>query len=88
MVGCSKCGQCCNKIIIELSVEPTQIEKEWWLTRDCVVNGKYISLPIKCPFLSPLNLCSIYETRPLLCRVYPTKLNKERLRQFNIKCEA
>lgn len=51
--------------------------------RDGIINGfAYLEKDIKCPFLEG-NLCSVYERRPVGCRVYMAQGNPENCKMPN-----
>ena len=79
---CKNCGGCCGNLLplskSEIAVMKSKAEE----LNNKPLNNHYLS----CPFLTPLNLCSIYEVRPDICRVYHCD-SKERkpIRDFNKK---
>ena len=82
-IECVKCGSCCKCFRIVLSLadvnkEPRlqkvmiPIYKILGKTRRYMAEKKLpFALPKPCPFLLSNNECSIYETRPQMCRDYP-----------------
>lgn len=74
---CWRChGACCESLLLPGSL---QVEEEWAQARGIrrVTLQTYsgpeeaLEAPCPCPKLSPLGSCSIYETRPKLCQIYP-----------------
>ena len=74
---CNRCGECCRTAPIELSDEEVVILckhlnlsaeefDDWFIDK----NVLEIYLRAPCPFLSD-NACTVYEARPLTCRLYP-----------------
>jgi len=74
MTECNRCGKCCKYIAVKLAgkipddtvymmeVRGRLVRYEgvmWWVVRS------------RCPHLSMDGSCSIYETRPKDCRIYP-----------------
>jgi len=83
---CNQKGCCCKDIIIETRKSPSKEEIEWWNARGCKVKGKYVRIPLICPNLLVSGLCKIYDKRPLVCRLYPTKESFKKLKAFGIEC--
>lgn len=74
---CMVCrGACCETLLLPGSLG---LDEEWAAARGLkrfIANGYYTSIPAieapcPCPKLSPMGACSIYETRPQVCRAYP-----------------
>ena len=81
---CRKCGNCCRGLIVEAYIsdlrrEPRLLERsigryrpdpndeDWRKGLKCLI----LAVPgIRCGFLTPDNLCSIYATRPDACREF------------------
>jgi Fe-S-cluster containining protein len=59
--NCKKCGKCCKKNVVISFVEAQFLEDKQWVN-----NGG------GCPFLSRKG-CSVYEDRPILCRLFGNK---------------
>jgi uncharacterized protein len=73
--NCLRCGQCCRVLIIE--IEQADIDREKSLKKYATPfgdNGTYM-LQTPCPFLQN-NMCSIYETRPDVCRDFKPMCDK------------
>ena len=74
---CSHCGTCCSN---DLPLAKSEIEsiKQYVLEHNLSVSPRDDG---SCMFLTPQNECSIYEARPLICRLYkcsrPTPTYKE-----------
>jgi len=90
--SCDCCGNCCNKIIIEISNIPSEEERIWWETRGCQVKDNYVLIPFPCPNLmggsgmDGKRKCWIYDKRPLICRMYPLPESIKKLKAFGIEC--
>ncbi|MCC6034902.1 MAG: YkgJ family cysteine cluster protein [Desulfurococcaceae archaeon] len=71
---CKKCAKCCfnTEMILTLS-DITRLESKGYRGFYEKRSGFYrlININGRCVFLSPSNLCLIYEDRPLGCRAYP-----------------
>ena len=79
MGSCRKCGKCCQLLAVKY---PNCFNRSPWLIRQVIkwqefrcgfthegTEGNY--LLYKCNLIKPDNTCSIYKTRPRLCREYP-----------------
>jgi Fe-S-cluster containining protein len=67
--ACSHCGSCC--ISPNVSVIPSDLEREPRLKPFEFEGRQCISANVeRCPFLTEEHLCSIYETRPMVCRKF------------------
>ena len=83
---CRRCGNCCRGLIVEAYIRdlrreprlqeksidgyrPDPNDKDWLNGLKCLL----LALPgVRCGFLTPDNLCSIYATRPDACRAFET----------------
>ena len=65
---CSKCGQCCSAF---LPLTRTEFKR---LRKLAKKQGIYVhegaDVDCTCPFLDGNNRCSIYEDRPMICRLF------------------
>jgi len=78
---CVKCGaKCCHYYALEID-EPKKVREfddiRWYVahakTSVFVEDGKwYLQVFTKCQYLDKDNRCTIYETRPRICRRYDT----------------
>jgi Fe-S-cluster containining protein len=87
---CRRCGNCCKGLIVEAYIrdlrrEPSLVDrsidryrpdpndKDWRNGVKCLI----LAAPgVRCGFLTPANLCSIYATRPDACRKFePSRKN-------------
>lgn len=98
---CAGCAKCCSESVGASFVEAEVIfdfiknmdtdNRKYILSRMMNYYFEVYDNRLKCPFLDEKNLCSIYEHRPLNCRVYGhwNKLeynnNLERLKVQNVK---
>jgi len=69
--GCRRCGRCCREAIID-TLTDADLRREPRLRTVVrrMKGGTQYLLPTPCPFLTENNECSIYETRPHVCREY------------------
>lgn len=77
---CTACGKCCKKLTVIFTEEETtkiarylnisieEFEKKYI---DRKIPLGYILKGTHCPFLKTDNKCTIYDTRPQICRSYP-----------------
>lgn len=69
---CHRCGECCRRLIIEIIAADLRREPKLRPFARAMkpYKGRQIySLPSPCPMLKK-NLCSIYKTRPAVCREF------------------
>ncbi len=76
---CVKCGECCSNF---LPLSNSEIER----LRAYIAEHR---IPLRdhepdCPFLSPEKRCTVYEMRPLICRVYRCNLKSLSYRDFQL----
>ncbi|MFH1276231.1 MAG: YkgJ family cysteine cluster protein [Candidatus Woesearchaeota archaeon] len=82
---CTKCGQCCDKTMIalypfdiriicdHLNISTTQFHEKYsafTIDNENIVRCFLRNRP-RCPFKDVNNKCSIYDFRPVRCRLYP-----------------
>lgn len=74
---CSKCGNCCGRILPLTQLEINQIKayiKKHNIKRHIHITNVLAeaSIDAMCPFLddTKIDKCTIYEVRPSICRVY------------------
>lgn len=85
---CENCGVCCSEAISEITgSDIRRWEEEGRKDIFKYVNGfKFIEKDGKCPFHNK-NRCTIYETRPMVCRNFP--INIEHLKDYTKgKCKT
>jgi len=82
--GCKKCGACCKYIAIVIGKFPDDIK--WAAAHNLRIihhnewEGSAVAfVPCRCQYLSDENLCTIYDERPLTCKLFP-EANKRWLR--------
>lgn len=63
---CKRCGGCCGNLLPLSDSEIAVFRNKAKELQYKPLNKNYYS----CPFLTPLNLCSIYNDRPEICKVY------------------
>lgn len=80
---CKRCGDCCRIICSPICFSKTELKNaanylglEYKKLKRRVRampkgNGCFDVLGKPCPFLKGRNICTIYEVRPFVCRVYP-----------------
>ena len=73
--SCTLCGKCC--FVSQKSFKEV-FEKFGWKTKE---DGS-------CSHLTKDNKCSIYDKRPLICRLYPFQVNPEELKNGVIELHA
>ncbi len=82
MSPCRKCSaDCCKYIAKQLDTPRSKEEFEhirWYLAHKRVKvfiekRKWYLEIFTDCKYLTPSNMCSIYETRPLICREHDAK---------------
>ena len=76
---CQKCGECCSNI---LPLSNSEIKR----LRAYITEHR---IPLRdhepdCPLLSPEKRCTVYEVRPLICRVYRCNLKGLSYRDFQL----
>ena len=80
--ACKMCGDCCRDIEFVFHGDIGIDNREFMVARGCrvTVEGEdtIVSVPLPCPFLAG-NRCSIYDQRPLVCRVTPCPKSDENL---------
>lgn len=72
---CKNCGGCCENY---LPLDDNEIR----LLKIKAKEMNYQPLnknPKSCPFLTPLNLCSIYTDRPEICKAYHCQVEERKL---------
>lgn len=77
---CSKCGNCCSALLPLKSSEISRLRR---LIKKRGIKPHeqpkvVVAVDLTCPFLTDDNLCSIYDERPFICRIFkcdskPTK---------------
>ena len=98
---CQKCGACCRYYIIEADLvdvlrEPRLLgagyAKQQPTMEELEAGEKVIMLALAkstpCPFLGQDNRCTIYETRPIMCRSYPLGFNGQEYYLKNDYCKG
>lgn len=66
---CDDCGGACCRNIMFLVSGVNEDQKRWMLTRGSIIDGVWY-VNAKCRHLDKYGLCSIYETRPEVCKRY------------------
>lgn len=69
---CSKCGNCCSALLPLKSSEIAALRR---LIKKRGIKPHeqpkvVVAVDLTCPFLTDDNLCSIYDERPFICRVF------------------
>ena len=69
---CSKCGNCCSTLLPLKSSEIARLRR---LIKARGIKPHeqpkvVVAVDLTCPFLTDDNLCSIYDDRPFICRVF------------------
>lgn len=89
-----RCGNCCRSLILETLPEDALVEPR--IAAECEtlhgfmdeMVGYLLNDPVKgnaCHFLDlDTNLCGIYESRPLMCRVYDCADTRDELIELGI----
>lgn len=76
LVNCSKCSHCCSRDFIYLYPFEVEFYKKIGanvIEKDGV--GYFKKETIHCPFLDKSGLgCTIYENRPITCRIFPLEI--------------
>lgn len=82
-VGCLECGKCCTYVAIGINAPTTPrlaTDILWHLYHHDVsvcrdeAGEWFVQFESRCRNLGEGNLCSIYETRPMVCRAYDDDL--------------
>lgn len=69
---CSKCGNCCSTL---LPLKVTEIYRLRKLIKERGLKPReqpkvVVAADLMCPFLTMDNLCSIYNERPYICKIF------------------
>lgn len=69
---CSKCGNCCSALLPLKSSEIAALRR---LIKKRGIKPHeqpkvVVAVDLTCPFLTDDNLCSIYDERPFICRIF------------------
>lgn len=64
-----RCGACCEEFAVPMGQIKT--DEDAWLAHHGTVRDGWLYFECPCKKLTPEGQCSIYETRPNMCRTYP-----------------
>ena len=76
---CIKCGECCSNLL-PLSHSEIERIRAYILEHQISMQGHVPD----CPFLSPERRCTVYEVRPLICRIYKCNIRGLSYRDFQL----
>ena len=82
---CSKCGECCSNFLPLALSEILRIKSfisEHHITAINHAPNGYIDG--MCPFLNHEKLCTIYDIRPLICKVFKCNIKKPQFKDLKL----
>ena len=76
---CIKCGECCSNL---LPLSFTEIERIYAYIAEHKISMQ--EHDPDCPFLNTEKRCTVYEVRPLICRIYKCNIRGLSYRDFQL----